>query len=366
MPTRASTADLLRLRLAAQSLAPADEPSPEAVVDRMLAVQAQDFQAACWALGVRAAGITLDDVTAALDAGRIVRSWPMRGTLHFVPARDLGWMLKLTTARMIAGLARRHTQLELDDHSFDAARDVVVGALSGGATLGRAELLDLWESRGIRTTGQRGYHLIYYFAQTGLICWGPSYKGQQSLVLLDEWVPDPRLLEGDEAWAEFVFRYLDGHGPATVKDFVWWTKGTVASTTTGLAVLGDRVRQVEVDGTSYWMTAELADRAGPAPRRRPTVQILPGFDEYVLGYQNRDLALAPEFFERIVPGGNGIFKSVIVSGGRVAGTWTRSTGSKRVRVEAQPFVSLSQAERAGFAKGVRAYARFLGLPGEVA
>src|ERR1700733_9926544 len=103
MPTKASTSDLLRLRLAAQSLAPADEESPASVVDRMLAVQAQDFGAACWALGVRAPGTTLDDVIASLDAGEIVRSWPMRGTLHFVPARDLGWMLQLTTSRMVTG-----------------------------------------------------------------------------------------------------------------------------------------------------------------------------------------------------------------------------------------------------------------------
>jgi hypothetical protein len=365
MPTHAGYADLYRFRQAAHALT-APLASPLAVAERLLAVQAQDFTAACWALGARTADARLSDVIAALDRGEIVRSWPMRGTLHFVPARELGWMLQVTTPRMIAGLTSRHGQLELEDDDFARARELVETALAGGGSLGRSELMELWERNGIRTTGQRGYHLIYYLAQTGVICWGPSHRNQQSLVLLEEWAPDQRRLEGDEAHAEFLLRYLAGHGPGTLKDFVWWTKGTVAAAKSGLAIIRDRVTSFDIDGTTYWMTTELADSAVAAPARGRAVHVLPGFDEYLLGYQDRTPVLAPEFADLVVPGGNGIFKPLIVSKGRIAGTWRRVANGTTVTIEAQPFAELAASERSGFASGVRAYGRFLGLRGEVA
>ena len=365
MPTHAGYADLYRFRQAAHALT-SPLGSPTAVTDRLLAVQAQDFAAACWALGVRTANSSQADVISALERGEIVRSWPMRGTLHFVPARELGWMLRVTTPRMIAGLARRHRQLELEDDDFGRARDVVVAALAGGGSLGRTELMELWEQNGIRTTGQRGYHLIYYLAQTGVICWGPPHRSQQSLVLLDEWAPDQRRLDGDEALAEFLLRYLAGHGPATLKDYVWWTKGTLAGAKAGLAIIRDRVTSFDLEGTTYWMTAELADSPTQRAARSRSLHVLPGFDEYLLGYQDRSPVLSPEFADRVVPGGNGIFKPLIVSKGRIAGTWRRAANGARVAIEAQPFAPLDAAERSGFATGVAVYGRFLGVHGEVA
>jgi hypothetical protein len=364
----ASAADLLRMRLLAHALEGPAESDPAAVVQRLLAVQAQDFGAACWALGIRAAGSVQADVISALDAGTIIRSWPMRGTLHFVPPADLGWMLEITTHRMITGLALRHRQLELESHDFGHARDLVTGTLAGGASISRAELMELWEANGIATAGQRGYHLIYYLAQTGVLCWGPAHKTQQALVLLDEWVPNPRRLEHDEALGEFIVRYLAGHGPATIKDFVWWTKGTVADAKAGIAVAGDRLTSLEVDGTEYWVTTELAGRDAARTRttaEKNTVALTPAFDEYVIGYQNRDPVLDPAFANRVVPGGNGVFAPVIVSRGRAAGLWKRTSTATKVTLHPQPFGRLTQTEQAGIVRGAKAYGRFLGVTAAV-
>lgn len=354
-----SRADLLRMRRLAQAIDGEREAAPADVARRLLAVQAQDFAAGCWALAVRTTGATRADVLADLDAGRIVRSWPMRGTLHFVPPEDLRWMLGITTARMLAGLTARHRQLELESGDFARARDLVVAALSGGRSIGRAELMELWEDAGIATAGQRGYHLIYFLAQTGVLCWGPTLRTQQALVLLDEWAPTTRHLEPDEAWGEFLLRYLQGHGPATIKDFVWWTKGTVAGAKTGLAVLGDAVTTLEVDGIPYLVTAELADRAASTPqsrRERDAVELLPAFDEYLLGYQDRRAVLDDEHFERIVPGGNGVFQPTIVARGRVVGTWRRPAGDGTV--DLQPFEPLTASQERAAARSAEAYRRF--------
>ncbi|MFF1632949.1 winged helix DNA-binding domain-containing protein [Leifsonia sp. NPDC058248] len=366
----ASTADLLRMRLLAHALDGLAESDPASVVRRLLAVQAQDFGAACWALGLRAPGSVRADVIAALDAGTIIRSWPMRGTLHFVPPADLGWMLEITTHRMITGLTLRHRQLELENDDLGRARDLVTGTLAGGGSISRAELMELWETNGIATAGQRGYHLIYYLAQTGVLCWGPAHKTQQSLVLLDEWVPNPRRLEHDEALGEFIVRYLAGHGPATIKDFVWWTKGTMADARAGIAVAGDRLTSLEVDGTEYWVTSELADRdaaraAARTPAEKRAVALTPAFDEYVIGYQNRDLVLDPAFANRVVPGGNGVFAPVIVSRGRAAGLWKRRATATKVAVHPEPFGRFAQTELAGVARGAKAYGRFLGVTASV-
>ena len=61
--------------------------------------------------------------------------------------------------------------------------------------------------------------------------------------------------------------------------------------------------------------------ADPAVAR---VHLLPGFDEYVLGYQDRSAVLAPEHSQAIVPGGNGVFRPTIVVDGAVVGTWRRT------------------------------------------
>lgn len=356
-----SRADLLRLRRLAHAIDGGQEDTPAGVARRMLAVQAQDFAAGCWALAVRSADPTRAAVLADLDAGRIVRSWPMRGTLHFVPPEDLRWMLGVTTGRMIAGLTGRHRQLELDSPDFGRARELVTDALAGGGRIGRAELMELWERGGIATAGQRGYHLIYYLAQTGVICWGPTLRSQQALVLLDEWAPHARALEPDEAWGEFLLRYLRGHGPATVRDFVWWTKGTVAGAKTALAVLGDAVTTMEVDGTEYLVDAELTDRGASlteSRREREAVQLLPAFDEYLLGYQDRRAVLDDEHFEKIVPGANGLFRPILVARGRVVGTWRR--GAAGDAVELQPFGTLSATQQRSAERSAAAYRRYSG------
>ena len=225
--------------------------------------------------------------------------------------------------------------------------------------MGRAEAMELWEAAGIATGGQRGYHLLYYLAQTGVICWGPTLRTQQALVLLDEWAPPERarLLDPDEAGAEYLRRYLAGHGPATLKDFVWWTKGTLAAARAAVAILGDELMTLEVDGVEYLVGAELADRAAslPATRsERSAVQLLPAFDEYLLGYQDRSPVIDDAQFERVVPGKNGVFSPILVLQGRVAGTWRRS-GSTIVPL---PFEPLSAARETAAERSATAYLRF--------
>ncbi|WP_166784015.1 winged helix DNA-binding domain-containing protein [Cryobacterium suzukii] len=366
MPAAASRADVVRLRLQAQGLAGVTLPGAVAVAERMLAVQAQDYPAGQWALGVRSPGTTLDDVQAVISAGEIVRSWPMRGTLHFVPARELGWMQGLTTPRLLAKTRTINERSGLDTVVLERAREAAINALTGHKQLSRAEFMEMLRAAGLSTEGQRGYHTIAHLALTGTLCWGRQVGTQQGLVLLDEWVPNPRRLEHDEALGELVYRYFLGHGPATLVDFAWWSQLTVADSKTGLAVARNRLTEVQVDGAAYFMAAETADAA---PQHTP-VLALPGFDEYLLGYRDRSHVISTDELVRVVPGLNGIFLPLVVTNGRVVGTWRKKIVASGLTTEAALFEDAATAAartraaktQRSFGLAVQGYARFLGVP----
>ncbi|MHA7155873.1 winged helix DNA-binding domain-containing protein [Arthrobacter sp. TMN-50] len=347
---------LLQLRLAAQLIRNDDGARPPVrdVVDRLLAMQAQDFNQALWAIGLRSPGSTRDDVLAALQRGDIIRSWPMRGTLHFVLPADLRWLLSLTAERLVAGAAARHRELGLDQTTLERARGVALTVLAGGRQLGRNEFLSALNAAGIDTGGQRGYHLIWYLAQAGTLCWGPPAGTQQALVLLDEWAPSGAQLDREEALGRFVLGYFTGHGPATLRDFVWWSKLTVADAKVGLAVVRGHLTELICDDIAYWVATT---RSEDKPRSSGLI-LLPAFDEYVIGYQDRSPVLVPEYAQRIVPGGNGVFRPTVVTHGRVTGTWRRSADRSGSPV-ADPFEPMSMRDERAFLAAGRSYERFI-------
>jgi hypothetical protein len=201
----------------------------------------------------------------------------------------------------------------------------------------------LLENAGISTDGQRGYHLVWYAAQTGLICFGPMEGKQQTFVLLDEWVPDARHLEGDEALAELAKRYFLSHGPATVNDFAWWGGLTLTDARRGLAAAGPLLASDAIDGREMWLAKEAHSQTPPA---QPHIRLLPGFDEFLLGYKDRSDVLDPAHAPHIVPGGNGVFKPTVVVGGQVVGTWRKRVIPKALHIEVASFCPLEGLEEA--------------------
>ena len=350
--------DINRYRLLNQQIAHGQLTTPGAVVAALGAVQAQDYTGALWAIGLRLPTAVQADIEQAIVERSIIRTWPMRGTLHFVAAADVVWMLELLTPRIVAGSAGRLRQLELDDSTLARSKEVLVRALEGGKQLTRGEIFGVLEAAGISTAGQRGYHILGRLAQEGLICFGVHEGKQPTFVLLPEWVPNARRLARDEALAELATRYFTGHGPATLQDFVWWSGLKISDARTGISLAAERLVQEEVDGIAYWMVQSMPVRSGDLP----DVVLLPGFDEYMLGYRDRSAALDPEHAQKIVPGNNGMFMSTLVSNGRIVGTWKRTIKKNSVVVALSPFTTLSKAEESGAAAAAACYGRFLGMP----
>jgi len=347
-------AQLTRLRLAAQWIArPRPGASAADVVRHLTAMQAQDFAGAQWSVALRTTTLTEKHVEAAIADRSIVRSWPMRGTLHFVAPEDLGWILGLTGERGMRAAAGRHRQLELDEADFDRAADVARERLSGARLLTRPALLKTWDDAGISTAGQRGAHLLVNLSQKGVLVFGPREGKQHTFALLDDWVTAPRRLEGDEALGELARRYFASHGPATVRDFAWWSSLTL--TQARAAVVIAKPDELVIDDTTYYLDAAVEPARGG-------VHLLPGFDEYLLGYQDRTAALTKEHFELVVPGSNGMFMSTVVVDGEVIGLWRRTVKAGGLDVTVTPFAASPDPGASPDTKrAVARYAKYLGL-----
>ena len=342
------------LRLVAQRIAGPGFDSASDAVRWMTAVQAQDHSGAITSVALRTSSRNRQAAEDALDAGEVVKSWAMRGTLHLVVADDLPWMLDLLAPRVVAGASTRRARLDLHTADLEHARELAVEALVGGGRLMREELLAVWDRAGLTTAGQRGYHMLWHLAQTGSLCFGPLSNGQQQIVLVDEWIPRPRRLERQEALGELALRYFRSHGPATVKDLMRWAHLVAADARTGLALARPQLGSLDVEGVEHFMDPGTPDLLESCGREARGVVLLPGFDEFVLGYQDRRCSLPSEFADRIVPGCNGVFKAPVVCDGEIVGTWKHAGRAAKRTVEATPFASFADDVAEGIAQAYAA------------
>jgi len=348
---------LARLRLHNQQLMRPSFSSPAEVVRWFGAVQSQDLSASLCAIGLRMSHATEARVEQAIADRSIVRSWPMRRTIHCMAAEDARWMIRLLAPRGIARMTPYHRKMGIDDRDLRRAANVFEKALAEDRQVTRIELYQKLNAAGVRTDtpdGQtRGLHLLCHWAQAGLICIAGRSGGQITFALLEEWTPRGRDLQDDEALAELALRYFQSHAPATAKDFAWWAGFTLKEANHALALLADRLQSLPTEGVEYWFL-----RDAPAPLAHPSpVLLLPAFDEYTVAYADRTAA-ADESVLRSTS--HGLAANILING-RIAGTWKRTLiGSDRVALTPTLLRILNRRENAGLARACERYAAFLG------
>ncbi|KYH43189.1 winged helix DNA-binding domain-containing protein [Branchiibius sp. NY16-3462-2] len=324
-----SGSEIAQLRVISQQLA---TPAPSIIdaVTHLTCVQAQDWKASRSALALRA-GCSTAEVDDAANSAAIVRSWPMRGTLHWLPAQDLQWMLSLTAASTVRAAAGRHRQLGIADSDVEEVRRLTESALSAGSR-SRNALKALWAEAGVDVAGQRFIHLLQRLALDGVICFGPVIDGQQQLVLCSLWIPSPRALAREAAIVEFAQRYLRSHGPATMADFCWWSKLLVRDVKPLWPQIVSSFEEVIVEGRSLFVDPAVMDSLPALRRAARAPMLLPAFDELILGYADRSPTLSPGDFEKVVPGRNGYFLPTVLDSATVVGTWKATSP-----IEVSPF-----------------------------
>jgi Winged helix DNA-binding domain len=338
--------------------------SPVEVVRWLGAVQAQDFGPAKWALAQRTEAITDADVDRAFDEGCILRTHVLRPTWHFVSPEDIRWMLELTGPRVQQLSSYQIRRAELDEALLHKMEDLMVTALRDHNWLTRKELESVFQAAGIATHGQRLVYILMSAELNGVICSGPRSGKQHTYALLDERAPHAKRLNRDEALAELTRRYFSSHGPATAKDFRWWSGLTTSEIKRGLDMLGAELDREVIDKLTYWF-AEPAP-AGRAPS--PTVHLLQGYDEYTVGYSETKYVLDASGEARSgaaratwpVTAEAYVYNQVVLLDTQVAGLWKRTLHKDGVLVEASLHKPLEGAQLAALEMAANRYGHFLG------
>jgi hypothetical protein len=285
------------------------------------AIQAQDFGAALWAIGQRGKGLTAVDVERAIDDREIVRTWALRGTIHFVPAGDLGWMLTLTGARQNQRSWPVLRSVGLDQAQIDRGRSVLESALRDGP-LTRPEIYEKFERAGLTAGKGRGLHILGYWAQAGLICLATHRGKQPTFALLDAWLagarhhqPDP-----DAALRALAICYFQSRGPATERDFAWWSGLPLTAARKAIGLAGAQLQDIKHDGSFIWMH-ETDQSSKPVGRR--LLRLLSPFDEMLVAYKDRTAYDRNPASSEQAPN---FFGPTILLNGRLVGTWKKTLG----------------------------------------
>lgn len=332
--------------------------SPEEVVRWFGAVQSQDFGPAKWALAQRMDGATDRAIDAAFDRGAILRTHALRPTWHFVAPDDIRWIQELTGPRVHQLNAYYYRQLELVPAILTRSRKVLVDALQGGAYQTRAELRERLAAEGIETPGFRMAYILMHAELDSVLCSGPRRGKQHTYALLDERVPAAPGLDRDDALAELARRYFTSHGPATVKDFRWWSSLTVSDIAKGLD--GTDLEHQTVDGATYWFAPQ--DRPTP-PAHKPTVHLLQGYDEYAVAFsESKHLIDVSGAVRGSTSGERSVFAGLVVLDGQLVGHWKRQVTSTEVRIGTELYRPMNAEHRAALGRAADRLGAFLRRP----
>jgi Winged helix DNA-binding domain len=329
--------------------APAD--GPEDVVRHLVAMQAQEHAYARWSVGQRC-GAASSLVDAELDAGRVLRTHVLRPTWHYASPADLRWLLALTGSRIESASRRRYEELGLDPRTCRRATDVIAETVATGPAT-RRELAQALERRRISTEDQRLPHLLLHAELHAVVCSGPMQGAQHTYAAFDERVPPGPRYSEDEALAELARRWFTTRGPASLRDFAWWS-GLPAGTARGaLASVQAELASEEHDGRTYWCAAR------PRLPRGPCVDLVQCYDESILSYTETRDVLATPAVSFPVPRHVDGFTHVVLCDGRLLGHWRVHRIVGGAEVETRLARPVDDAEQAALAAAVARYEEFV-------
>jgi len=321
-----------RLRMVAQRLVGEPWPSVTQAAYDMMCLQGQDWPGVQLSLALRTRARSLSEVREAFNSGRLVRTWPQRGTLHVLSAADVAWYLPLTAQRKLAGEEARRQRWGVSAADIDAVRDVTVQALrTMSPRMTREELEALWVEHRLLHDRNHRYYFLHHLCVEGTLVLGPmDESGVHLFVLAEDWIRESRRVDRDDAVVELVSRYLRSHGPASRRDLNWWSGLPLREIDAAIEECAAHLTSFQVDGQRFWVDNAVLERAESTAVAR-SVLALPGFDELILGYASRYMTVPERFDGILVPGNHGVFRSSIISGATAVGYWRRS--AKRLRAE---------------------------------
>lgn len=348
-------ADVLAQRIARQGFI--DRPATSTADAARLTggLQAQDPQASRLGVRARAQDLTEADVLRAIDVDRsVVRTWLMRATIHLVPADDVRWMTRLLGPVIARKFSKRWLDLGLTADVLARAVAALPDIL-GGVPQTRHQVVAALAERGIviDTAEQAPTHLLLHASTLGLTCRGPECGRDSTFTLLEDWAPTgPSGPSGDDALAELARRFFQAFSPATAADFTTWS-GLPSGR--AVALIRDELTPADISGRGGYTLGHVEPQRG--------LRLLPAFDNYLVGYRERDLLINSADRPRVYIGG--VIRPTLVLDGRVVATWALARTPTAATVQLRLFSPLTRKMRAGLDADVEDIGAFLGLPTEV-
>ena len=347
--------EIVKRRLMNQQIADTKFTNVREIVAWMAAMQAQEYAMAKWAIGLRLPGLKDADVEKAFNDGAILRTHLMRPTWHFVTPSDIRWMLALTAPRVNAANAYYYRKFELDTEIFNRSKDTIIKALQGGKNLTRTILKSALEQQGIIADGLRLSYIMMKAELDGIICSGPRQGKQFTYALLEERVSSVKSLQRDEALAQLTMRYFTSRGPATLKDFSYWSGLTMKDAKEGIAMLRQHLASELIEDQEYIF---IPDRWKNEKEIQATF-LMPDYDEYGMSYKDRSAILNLGSSILQSQDANTASNHMVVIDGIIKGTWRHTFKNNSVNIETTPFTVLSEKEKHELEKAIKRYKEFV-------
>ncbi len=330
---------LLNTRLQNQFITSHPVLTPSAIVKKMVAMQAQDFNASKWAIALRSNRLTKTQIETSLNAGEILRIHILRPTWHYVSSEDIYWILSLTSQYVQNRNLPYYHKLGLDDNVFSKTETIIKNSLKGGKSIRRENLIELIKQKGISTTKLGYLYILMHAELNGIICNGVSEGNIVSYALLHERVPNIKNLPRDEALAQLTLGYFTSHGPTTIKDFIWWSGLPIKIAKEGFDMVKDQLDLQKYQDVDYWFCFPLLkDEINEA------VYLLPNFDEYIVGYSNREIIFDRKQRVKLDGRKNVLFQHSIVLNGKIIGNWKVILKKNEVQIRINLFVHVTKAQ----------------------
>jgi len=325
------------LRPIIHQLSETDSTTPRQIVAHFGIMQAQDFNAAKWAIGLRLDGSTDKSVSEAFDKGEIIRTHILRPTWHFVTPENIRWMLQLSAKRVMQSMKSRDRELGLTNEIYNKCYSIIEKALEKEEYLTREELTKILHHAGMKVNSSQMYHLVTGAEVNGIICSGILCEKKQTYALFEKRIPPAKPLTKEESLAKLARIYFSGHGPAALNDFIWWSGLPAGEARQGLKAVETEFILETINGQTYWMP----DIDFHPSTGKNELYLLPAFDEYIVGYKDRTGVLTSENHTKAISS-NGVFRPVVIKDGQVIGLWKKSITKKKI-IEVAPFEVIAHA-----------------------
>jgi len=347
--------EAIQIRMRNQQLLSPLYEKPEDIVAWQGAMQAQDYNYFRWAIGVRQRTPQLVGLQEAFAKAELLRLHLLRCTVQVVSQTDIGWLLPLCKERNLRTLQSWHKSINVSfsESYFEEITIALQELLAGNKSLPKKAIAEELASLEFLLDDKLLTSLLVRSEIEGLLCSGQMQGREATWALLSERVSTVCSLTPDEALKQLAIKYFRSHSPASLEDFVWWSGLPKTQCKKALTLIATEVEEIKVEEETMYLYHNTLD----CPDNARMVLLLPPYDEYLIGYKSRWVALEKKHIAK-AHNNFGIFKPVILHEGRVVGNWKASIDKQAANLITELFAEKSKIKQQSLQEAINRFMEF--------